>query len=380
MRITIAQGAFFPVPTLMGGAVEKIWFALGKEFARRGHEVTHISRRCLDLPARETIDGVRHVRVPGADAPRSMLALKGLDLLYSLRVRAVLPPADILVTHTFWLPMLVRGERFGKLYVHAARYPKGQMRFYAHAARIQTVSRPIRDAIVREAPHLAEKVCFIPNPLPEAEPGTACDAPRGKTILYVGRIHPEKGIGLLIDAFAALPAALRAEWKLVFVGPAEAKFGGGGAEYLAELQRRAEPLGARVEWVGPVFDAAQLHAYYRRAALFVYPSLAEKGETFGLAPLEAMAQGCPALVSALACFRDFIDPGVNGFVFDHRSERPERALAGLLDALLRDAQGREQAGARALRTAADYALARVADQYLEDFAALAGDIAGKRIP
>ena len=35
MKITIVQGAFLPVPPLMGGAVENIWFALGQDFARR---------------------------------------------------------------------------------------------------------------------------------------------------------------------------------------------------------------------------------------------------------------------------------------------------------------------------------------------------------
>ena len=43
MKITIVLGAFFPVPPIMGGAVEKVWFALGQEFARRGHEVVQIS-------------------------------------------------------------------------------------------------------------------------------------------------------------------------------------------------------------------------------------------------------------------------------------------------------------------------------------------------
>ncbi|MEI8233200.1 MAG: glycosyltransferase family 4 protein [Verrucomicrobiota bacterium] len=372
MKITIAQGAFLPVPPRMGGAVEKIWDALGREFARRGHEVVHISRRCLGLPAEETLEGVRHLRVPGSDAPGSLVALKARDLLYSLRVRRILPPADILVTHTFWLPMLVRGERFGKLYVHAARYPKGQMRFYGHAARLQTVSRPIRDAIIHEVPQLAAKVCCIPNPLPEAAPDLVPgpEAPREKILLYVGRIHPEKGLSLLLDAFAALPPESREGWKLVFVGPAAAKYGGGGEAYLAGLQRQAAPLGGQVEWAGPVFDPASLHAHYRRAALFAYPSLAEKGETFGLAPLEAMAQGCPALVSALACFRDFIEPGVNGFVFDHRAADPVRALAGLLAALMNDAPGRERAGARALRTAEAFSLEGVAGQYLDDFASL----------
>ena len=372
MKITIVQGAFLPVPPLMGGAVEKIWAGLGREFARRGHEVTHISRLCLGLPPEETLDGVRHLRVRGADAPGSLVALKALDLLYSLRVRRILPPADILVTHTFWLPMLVRGERLGKLYVHAARYPKGQMRFYAHAARIQTVSCPIRDAIIEEVPQLAAKVCCIPNPLPEAMADLVPEskAPCEKILLYVGRIHPEKGLSLLLDAFAALPAARREGWKLVLVGPAAAKYGGGGEAYLAGLQSQAASLGGQVEWVGPVFDPAALHAYYRQATLFIYPSLAEKGETFGLAPLEAMAQGCPVVVSALACFRDFIEPGVNGFVFDHRAADPVRTLAGLLGALMDDAPGREQAGARALRTAEAFSLERIAGQYLDDFASL----------
>ena len=54
MKITIVQGAFLPVPPLLGGAVEKCWQALGQEFARRGHQVTHVSRAYGDLPARET--------------------------------------------------------------------------------------------------------------------------------------------------------------------------------------------------------------------------------------------------------------------------------------------------------------------------------------
>ena len=60
-RITIVQGAFFPVPPLRGGAVEKDWQALGREFARQGHHVTHISRLCDGLSVTEERDGVQHV-------------------------------------------------------------------------------------------------------------------------------------------------------------------------------------------------------------------------------------------------------------------------------------------------------------------------------
>lgn len=358
----------------MGGAVEKIWFALGKEFVRRGHEVVHVSRLCGGLPREEVIEGVQHLRVPGFDSPASLALLKGYDLIYSWRALRVLPKADILVTNTFWLPMLVRSARYGKLYVHAARYPKGQMRFYAHADRLQTVSSPIQSAIVREVPQLAAKVKAISNPLPGEVPATIPERaklPGGeKRLLYVGRVHPEKGIQLLLDAFALLPQAEFGNWKLVVVGPAESKFGGGGMDYLAQLKQRVENLGERVIWMGAIFDNEALDEHYRAASLFVYPSLAEKGETFGLAPLEAMAQGCPALVSNLECFGDFIEEAATGFVFDHRATDPVQALAEKLKGLMRDETRLAATAIRAHRKAGEFSLGRIAGQYLEDFQSL----------
>ncbi len=372
MKITIAQGAFLPVPPLRGGAVEKIWFGLGREFARRGHEVTHISRRFEALPDSETRDGVRHIRVRGHDTPRRLVWLKALDLFYSLRVRRVLPAADILVTNTFWLPVLVRSKKPGALYVHVARYPKGQMRFYKHAARLQTVTNPIREAIIAEVSDIAAKVCCIPYPLPDA-PGAPLgpDVPvREKLLLYTGRIHPEKGIHLLIEAVARLGDRLPSDWRLVLVGPWDAAAGGGGEGYLAELRRLAQPLGERVEFAGPTYDPAQLAAHYRAASLFLYPSLAEKGETFGVAPLEAMSHGCPALVSSLACFRDFLEEDVNGFVFDHRAKDPAGALAEKINALLAAPERLEAAARRGIETAARFSVERIAGLYLEDFRSL----------
>ncbi len=370
MKITIAQGAFFPVPPLRGGAVEKVWCALGREFARRGHQVTHISRRFPGLPDEEVSDNVRHVRVRGFDTPRSLAHLKFLDLLYSLRARRVLPAADILVTNTFWLPMLVRSDRCGKLYVHIQRYPKGQMRFYRHAARLQTVSSHIRAAIVREVPNEATKTVTIPNPLTDATGDeSATGAAREPWILYVGRIHPEKGIALLLEA-AALMADSRAPWRLVLVGPADVAAGGGGKGYLAELQTIARPIKDRVDWIGPVFDSARLAGYYRRSSLFVYPSLAETGEACPLAPVEAMARGCPTLVSDLDCFRDYLQDSVTGFVFNHRAANPAAELAAKLTSLLADQTRLAAIGQAGHAKAADFSLDRVADRYLQDFQTL----------
>src|SRR5256714_390393 len=322
MKITIVLGAFFPVPPTMGGGVEKVWFSLAPQFVKRGHEVTMVSRKMPDLPREETIDRVKHLRMDGFDTPRSLVWLKFLDLIYSLRTMSNLPRADIMVTNTFWLPILLRNSKRGRVYVQVARYPKGQIRFYGKAARLQAPSQAVARAIAAEAPRLEQKVSVVPNPVPEApiaSPPPAI-ADRDKTILFVGRVHPEKGVHVLVDAFASGARTAFADWKLRIVGPTQTKLGGGGEAYLASLQRAAGKAEGRISFVGPIFDSAKLANAYRNARLFIYPSLAECGESFGLAPLEAMAHGCAVLVSNLDCFGDFIREGETGFIFDHRAQ------------------------------------------------------------
>src|SRR5690606_7455505 len=114
LDITLVQGAFLPVPALLGGAVEKVWHALGQEFARGGHRVVHVSRSHASLPARNLEHGVEHRRVRGYETPRSLWRLKLLDLAYSLRARRALPRADVLVTNTFWLPAIERRASRGR--------------------------------------------------------------------------------------------------------------------------------------------------------------------------------------------------------------------------------------------------------------------------
>ncbi len=377
MRITIVQGPFLPVPALLGGAVEKVWFNLGKAFAKRGHQVTHISRAYPTLPASEEIEGVRHLRVSGFASPPTFARRMALDLWFALRARSRLPDADILVTNTFWLPVLVgRGGRRGLPYVHVARYPKGQMKLYRRAI-LQTVSEPIRQAIVADDPQAAERTRVIPYPLANAylQPRVAEGS---RTLLYTGRVHPEKGVHLLIEAFARLAPARREGWDLKIVGPWEVAFGGGGDTYLGQLRALAAPVAGQVEFVGRVFDEARLIGLYTGARIFVYPSLAEKGETFGLAALEAMAAGCAPVVSGLACFGDFITHGNNGVVFDHRAADPAGALATALGDLMADPARTEQLREAAWHQARGYTMDRVTGLFLDDFASLRPDAA--RLP
>lgn len=371
LRITILQGAFLPVPPLRGGAVEKMWFELGKQFSQQGHRVCHVSRRFPGLPPEELIEGVRHLRVRGYDTPANGLHLKLLDLLYSLRALRVLPTADILITNSFWLPILAarRQQQLGRILVDVQRMPKGQMRFYRRAACLRANSSAVAHAIAREVPHLAGLVRTIPNPLPFLPPPLA-GAEREPVILYCGRLHPEKGIALLIEAFRLACERGLSGWTLRLVGPADTAGGGGGLDWLEGLLSGPQSAGLPIEWLGPIYGEQELLQHYQQAALFAYPSLAERGETFGLAPLEAMACGAVPIVSDLACFRDFITPGVNGLVFNHRSADPVAALAQEILTLARDPERRLAMADAALAVRESHHPATIARQFLEGFEAL----------
>jgi len=353
----------------MGGAVEKVWYELGQEFALAGHEILHLGRAHPELARRERIQNVDYLRVRGYDQPSSLLRLKLLDLFYSIRITRQLPRADILVINTFWLPILLRSKKHGSLYIHVARFPKNQMGWYAHADRLQAVSNPVVRAICEQTPAVAAKTVMIPYFVPdtcffESQPRPSAAA---RTILYVGRVHPEKGVGLLLEGFTEFCRRTKEPWCLRVVGPWQSRLGGGGEEYLAQLKLKAEGIQGSVDWVGPVFEPELLNGHFRAAKLFVYPSLAEKGEAFGLAPLEAMANGCPALVSSLECFQDFITPNCTGYVFDHRKEDAAAGLADSLMAILSDPENLDRVADQGLNQAQNYRRTKIAALFLNDF-------------
>jgi glycosyltransferase involved in cell wall biosynthesis len=358
----------------MGGAVERIFFALASEFARQGHEVSVISRRFPGFLNDEIIGGVRHLRIPSRDAPASRLLYRVLDILYAVRVCFALPASDVTITHSVFLPLVIPKTRAGKLCVSVARYPKNQMGLYRRADRLQAVSSEIANAICRQTPSVASLVKVIPNALSAAF-CAAIDRTRQirqTELLFVGRIAREKGIDILIRAFLLLTER-HAKWRLVIVGPHEPRQGGDGADFLNGLKRLCEPVSDRVEFVGPIFDENQLIARFERAEIFVYPSVASLGESFGMAPLEAMACGCSVVTSALRCFADFLKPGENGLQFDH-TDRTGRSLANALDQLMSSPDLRAGLASEAMRTSKSFTTTRVADQFLEDFRYLTLDV------
>jgi glycosyltransferase involved in cell wall biosynthesis len=376
MRINIVIGPFYPIPPVLGGAVEKVHLRLAGAYRDAGHQVTMVSRRYAGFADDEVADGIRHLRIASSDRGSSLPVNLGLDLRYSLRVARALPAADITITNGFFLPLVLPRRRAGKIYVQIGRYPKGQMALYRRADRLQAVSKAVGRAVARQAPGLAPKIRVIGYAIPDVFFAGDDAAPRERVVLYVGRIAREKGIELLLSAFAMLrerlPADVLAAWTVRIIGPHRIEQGGDGDDYLTELRGFAAERAVACEFAGPIFDEQALAAAYRRAAIFVYPSLAETGEALPVAPLEAMAAGCAAVVSGLQCFADYIGDDVTGLTFDHRGRDPAADLAAKLARLIAEPDLLARIAAAGRATAATFSVAPIAARMLDDFRTLLG--------
>lgn len=131
---------------------------------------------------------------------------------------------------------------------------------------------------------LTQPVAIIPNgidvfgEMPTLKPGAR------RILLYLGRLHPKKGLDRLLDAWAHVEREMP-EWDLMIAGPSE-------RGYEDALKAQAERLGLQhVNFVGPRYGADKT-ALYRAASLFVLPTL---NENFGMTVAEALSLGVPVL-------------------------------------------------------------------------------------
>jgi glycosyltransferase involved in cell wall biosynthesis len=108
-----------------------------------------------------------------------------------------------------------------------------------------------------------------------------------RPLLFLGRLHPKKGCDLAIDAFAAV-ARDRKDISLVLGGPDQ-------VGWKTELERRARDLGveSRVLFTGMLQGELKQSALLNADAL-ILPS---HQENFGMAVVEGLAVGVPALIS-----------------------------------------------------------------------------------
>jgi glycosyltransferase involved in cell wall biosynthesis len=369
LKITICTGPTFPVPALRGGAVPRLWEGLAREFAARGHDVTVFARSYPGQASGDQVGGVRFVRWGGYNQTRSLQMDLVKCLLYALRAIPHVPPGDVVITNDFWLPAVLPRWRpsAGPVVACIQRFPKGQFVLYSKCQAIVAVSAAVARAIKQQTPSIAAKVQIVPNCLDEVflralDPGRPRVGDRVR-ILYAGRLHPEKGLSLLAEALRRLDHNGAANWECVLVGPRAEADGGGGSDYVRRIRELTRDLPVRL--ADPIYDPQKLAACYSDAGIFVYPSLAETGESFGLAPLEAMSRGLPVVVSDLAVFRDYLQAGSNGMVFDHRGPEPAGALAKALRELIESPEKRRRLAEAGRRTAEEFSPGVVADMYVE---------------
>jgi len=151
-----------------------------------------------------------------------------------------------------------------------------------------------------------------------------------KILLFISRIHPQKGLIPLLRGFAAIKNKY-SDWQLVVAGADE--YG-----YLSEVKAEAIRLGLseRVNFVGYVNNVDKWH-YYLAADGF---ALMSHGEGFSMAILEALAAGAPVCISKY-CFFDEAQQKECGFVCDLNTDSVSAALEKVmtLDDLTRKKMG-----------------------------------------
>ncbi len=106
-------------------------------------------------------------------------------------------------------------------------------------------------------------------------------------MLVLSRLHPKKGLDVLIDAFIALVQAGKLpNWRLVIAGD-------GPSDYVSKLKGAASQQSDRIEFTGWL-DNDKKHAMLDGASLLALPS---HQENFGLCVMEALSHSVPVLVS-----------------------------------------------------------------------------------
>lgn len=321
------------------------------------HVTLHPPRR-FGEPAEEVHDGVRYHRVP-VIADRILARLKVVDkvrprnplrpfristLYYPRYVRRVvedLRHAGCDVAHLFtvfhFAPLIRSRCPNTKIVLHmqdhslVERDPSIVAGHLTHVDRIIGCSEHVTGAIREAFPHVAERCITLHNGVDVQmfSPGKPPSGGRPR-LLYVGRLSPEKGPHVLLEALSRLPRSQR-DLELEVVGPralAPADFVDpldrdplcrpirllyrDRKSYARALERAASRLApGTVAFRGPVHHG-DLVGHYRRANIFVFPSVWH--EPFGIPVIEAMAAGVPVIASRGGGLPELVDDGTTGLL------------------------------------------------------------------
>jgi glycosyltransferase involved in cell wall biosynthesis len=186
-----------------------------------------------------------------------------------------------------------------------------------------------------------------------------------KTVLFVGRIVPYKGIEYLIKAIEYAKEQGE-EFNLLLLGGAEGKSITNPSQYHRKIQALAKksPLCENIHFLGRI-ENNQLSTYYSLADVVALPSTM-RGEAFGAVLLEALACGTPVVASEIAGVRDVLQG--NNSVGSYISPRDPSELS---NALLKTASRKRAVTERCRQFAFDnYRIEKVVTDYVEVYRTL----------
>ena len=229
------------------------------------------------------------------------------------------------------------------------------------ADAVVAVSRAMGEDVLRAYPSVdAARVHVIHNGIDahEYRPDRGTDVlerlgidASAPSVMFVGRITRQKGIGHLLDAAAHFDEG--AQLVLCAGAPDTPEIG-------AEVRARVEALRASrrgVFWIEEMLPRAELVQLYTHASVFVCPSVYEP---FGLINLEAMACELPVVASAVGGIPEIVVDGVTGWLVPPGDPG---ALAERVNALLLDpARAREMGKAGRRRVLEEFQWGVVADR------------------
>jgi len=285
--------------------------------------------------------------------------------------------ADIVHIHGLWRPQFWSEARMagrkGELVVvspHGMLLPaafrtsrwKKWLAWIAYQRRLlRTVDALHATSTLEEAALRAfgfnQPIAVIPNPVDfnnvSLNPSKRLSELAGgkRIVLFLGRLHPIKGLDLLLRAWAKVGSTERKEWKLVLAGPDQ----DGYQRFLQKMVQRLN-LEGEVLFPGPVGNLEKWE-WYAGSDLVVLPS---KSENFGLSAGEALVAEKPVLASHGTPWQDLERWGCGWWV-----SRNELAwVAALRVALGTDRSSLVAMGQRGRRVANDFTPKKVAASML----------------
>jgi glycosyltransferase involved in cell wall biosynthesis len=355
LRILHVVATYYPA-VRYGGPIRSV-HGLCAALAQRGHDVhvytTNVDGDSdLDVPLGAPVD-LEGVKVHYF--PVSTLRRLYLSPALGSRLRRSVAEFDVVHLHAVFLyPMTAAARAASRAGVPYVVTPRGMLirdliRRKSRVVKTAWINLVERTTLARaSAVHVTAEVEGEElRALGLPSPGLTCipngvDIPRDfaplssgpfaglpdRYVLFLSRITWKKGLDRLIAAWQWLP-----DMPLVIAGNDE-------EGYQPQLQDLANSLGVagRIRFVGPASDAHKW-GLYRNAELFVLPSYSEN---FGNVVAEAMAMGCPVIVTPEVGIASLVESAGAGIV---TSGAPEE-LAAVLRGLLGNPSLRREMGAR----------------------------------